>query len=198
MAKTETLIIAYTDADDNQVWLKGTTSAAQTWSPVISGIPNGAKIMSVTLSFANGYTYDKPGRTSVYWGTSTNGDRLWSTSGSGDGSTYTVDLTSRITGNGMVSLYFYKTANTGNTNSNVYFSGVKITIVYEKTVNFYRAENNQLVPYKFYRAENGVLVPYNLFYAAENQEIVTQNLLTADGEPLHTSDSKQFKVLGET
>lgn len=173
MAKIETMTIPYTDADDSQIWLNGTTSAAQTWSPVISGIPNGAKITSVTLGFANGHRYDKPGRTSVFWGTTDdNNNRLWSTSGSGEGHTYTVDLTSRVTGNGKINLYFYKTANSDRTTSNVYYSSVKITITYEKTGSLLRhAEGESIVTYALYRAENGSLVRYNVNHA-ENGTLV--------------------------
>lgn len=172
MAKIETMTIPYTNADDNQIWLKGKTATAQTWAATISGIPKGAKIKSVVLSFANGHTYDKPGHTNVYWGASTSGERLWSTSGSGNGGTYTVDLTSRINGNGTVNLYFHKTANSGNTNSSVYFADVKITITYEKTGSLWnRAENGGLVTYALYHAENGSLTRYNAYHA-ENGTLV--------------------------
>ena len=172
MAKTATLSVPYTDADDSQIWLKGTGADSHTWSPTISGLPSGAKIQAVTLSFTSGYTYDKPGNTYVYWGTSADGTRLWSTSGAGDGSTYTVDLTPYVTGNGKISLYFRKTKNSGGTNSNVYFSGVKIVITYEKPGSLLqRAEGGSTVTYALYHAENGSLVRYNA-HRAENGALV--------------------------
>lgn len=74
---------------------------------------------------------------------------------------------------------------------------VYLLIEYEDTGGYiYHAENGVLVPYNFYRAEGGVLVPYYMFGAPYDHEVVTQNLLTADGENLRTSDDKQFKVLG--
>jgi hypothetical protein len=82
-------------------------------------------------------------------------------------------------------------------------SSVKVTEVYllieyedDQGGYIYHAENGVLVPYNFYRAEGGVLVPYNMFGVPHDYEIVTQNLLTADGENLRTSDDKQFKVTG--
>lgn len=125
-----TLTFSYTDSDDSQIWLKGTGAAGQTWSPSISGIPSGATINSVVLSFANGHTTSSPGRSSIYWGTSTSGTRIWTTSASLSGSSATVDLSSYVTGNGTINLYFYKTANSSSSTSNVYFTGVKITVTY--------------------------------------------------------------------
>lgn len=115
----------------DEIWLKGTGEAGQGWSPTISGIPSGANVSKVTLSFACGNTYNAPGAQRVYWGTSSSGTSLWSFSGNADGKAYSVDLTSRITGNGTYSLYFYKTKNSGGTQSNVYFSGITITVEYD-------------------------------------------------------------------
>ena len=114
----------------DEIWLKGTGAAGQGWSPTISGIPAGAVIDSVKLTFACGNTYNAPGAQRVYWGTSSSGTSLWSFSGNADGKSYSIDLTSRITGNGTYSLYFYKSANSSSSQSNVYFSGVTITVEY--------------------------------------------------------------------
>lgn len=169
MATTVTKTVSYTDADDSQIWLKGTGEAGQVWSPVISGIPSGAKIKSVTLTFANGHTIASPSRSSVYVGTSTSGTRVWTTSASLSGASATVDLASYITGNGTYNLYFFKSS---SSNSNVYFTGIKITITYEKTGSLLnRAENGSLVTYALYRAENGSLVRYNAYHA-ENGALV--------------------------
>lgn len=74
---------------------------------------------------------------------------------------------------------------------------VYLLIEYEDIGGYiYHAENGVLVPYNFYRAEGGVLVPYYMFGAPCDYELVTQNLLTADGENLRTADDEQFKVLG--
>lgn len=82
--------------------------------------------------------------------------------------------------------------------SSAIISEVYLLIEYEEDKGgyIYHAENGVLVPYNFYRAEGGVLVPYYMFGAPYDYELVTQNLLTADGENLRTADDEQFKVLG--
>lgn len=154
-----------------QIWLKGEGAAGQTWTVPVTGIPDGATIKSVVLSFANGHTYNDPGRSSIYWGTSNSGTRIWTTSGSLGGASEAVDLTSRIAGNGNYSLYFYKSANSGSTSSNVYFSSPKVTITYEKPVGaIKRVENGELVSYTLYHAEGGELVRYDIA-RTENGEL---------------------------
>lgn len=130
-----TLTFNYTDGDDNQIWLKGKGSAGQAWSPTISGVPSGAIIDSVTLTFTTGNSYNSPGRTDVYWGTSndvTTGAniRIWYVSGTGGGKSFSVDLSPYITGNMTATLYFYKSANGSSSQSNVYFSNISITVNY--------------------------------------------------------------------
>lgn len=174
MATTVTKTVPYTDADDNQIWLKGTGTAKQSWTFNVSGLPAGAKIKAVTLTWASGSTINTPGRTEIFKGTEEIAvNRLWYVSQSGGGGeTYTIDLSSYVTGNGAYSLLFRKTANSSGTNSNVYFTGIKITITYEKTGSLLnRAENGSLVTYALYRAENGSLVRYNAYHA-ENGALV--------------------------
>lgn len=119
----------------DQIWLKGTGNASQVWSPTVSGLPAGAIINSVTMTFATGSTYASPGKTSVYWGASTSGTCLWTISGSGNGLTYSVSLKSYITDNGTISLLFYKTANSSASQSNVCFDGLTITIDYTNPIS---------------------------------------------------------------
>lgn len=172
MAQT-VLSIPYTDGDDNQIWLKGTGTAGQVWKFTVS-LPKGATIISTRLTFASGNTYNVPGRTEIFWGTSEiAANRLWYVSqSSGGGESHTVDLSSHVTGNGTYSLYFRKVANSAGTQSNVYFSGVTVTITYEKPAGtIKRAEGGQLVTYRLYHAENGSLVPYDICHA-ENGSLV--------------------------
>lgn len=91
-----------------------------------------------------------------------------------------------------------KTITLGSHTSSVKVTEVYLLIEYEDDQGgyIYHAENGVLVPYNFYHAEGGVLVPYYMFGAPYDHEVVTQNLLTADGENLRTSDDKQFKVTG--
>ena len=128
--KTGTSTVTYTDGDDNQVWLKGTGNVGQPWAFTVSGLPAGAIVTSATLKFACGNTTNKPGKNYVYWGNSQGGTELWSKSGSANGETYTVNLTSYVRGNGSYSLYFYKTANSSNSQSNVYFTSISVTVNY--------------------------------------------------------------------
>lgn len=123
VAKTGTATVS----NSEQIWCKGTGAAGHAWTFTVSGLPSGAVVTAATLSFACGNTYNAPSYNRVYWGTSTSGTQLWYKSGSGGGTTYTVDLTSRVTGNGSYSLYFYKTS---SSNSNVYYGGIKVTINY--------------------------------------------------------------------
>ena len=114
----------------DQIWLKGTGNASQVWSPTVSGLPAGAIINSVTLTFSSGNTYASPGRTEIFWGSeAVAANRLWYVSQS-SGSGGTIDLTGRVKGNGSFSLLFRKTANSAGSQSNVYFSGITITIDY--------------------------------------------------------------------
>lgn len=122
-------------SNSDQIWLKGKSAAGQAWNFTVSGLPSGAFVTSASISFTTGNTYNSPGYTRLYWGPSTSGTTLWSKSGSGGGNTYTVDLTTYVTGNGNYSVYFYKTKNSGGTQSNVYFSGVKVTVNYSYTIN---------------------------------------------------------------
>lgn len=168
------LTIPYTNGDDNQIWLKGTGTAGQVWNFTVSGLPTGATIVSVKLTFTSGNTYNAPGRTEIFWGTSEIADnRLWYVSNSsGGGESRTVDLSSHVTDNGTYSLYFRKVANSAGTQSNVYFSGVTVTVTYEKPAGTIKhAESGQLVTYRLYHAENGSLVPYDICHA-ENGQLV--------------------------
>lgn len=167
------LTIPYTDGDDNQIWLKGKDTAGQVWKFTVS-IHSGATIVSATLTFASGNTYNPPGRTEIFWGASeVAANRLWYVAQSGGGGeSRTVDLSSHVTGNGTYSLYFRKVANSAGTQSNVYFTGVTVTITYEKPAGTIKhAESGQLVTYRLYRAENGSLVPYDICHA-ENGQLV--------------------------
>ena len=127
-----------------QIWLKGTGAASQVWSPTVSGLPAGAIINSVVMTFAAGNTYATPGRTSIYWGTSTGGTRLWSVSGSGGGTDYSVSLQGYVTGNGTFSLLFYKTANSNASQSNVYFTGLTITIDFTNPISTFSLDRTTL------------------------------------------------------
>lgn len=126
-----TLTFSYTDGDDNQIWLKGTGAAEQAWTFTVSGIPSGSTINSVTLGFVAGNTYASPGHTQLYWGSSAlSANRLWYVSGTNAGNSVSVDLTSRVTGNGSYTVLFRKTANSSSSNSNVYFTSIVVTVVY--------------------------------------------------------------------
>ena len=92
----------------SDIWLKGKGTASQVWTPTVSGLPGGAIINKVTLTFASGNTYASPGRTEIFWGTeAVAANRLWYVSLSA-GSGGTIDLTGRVTGNGSFSLLFRK------------------------------------------------------------------------------------------
>ena len=138
------LTINYTNDNDNQIWLKGTDLADFVWSPVVSGLPSGAIINSVTMSFTSGYFYSAPKQRSVYWG-NTVGDRLWYASGSnGNGDSFSVSLTGRITGNGTYMFLFRKTANESSTRSNVYFTGISIAIDYTNPVSTFSLSSSSV------------------------------------------------------
>lgn len=119
----------------SEIWLKGTGNASQVWSPTVSGLPAGAIINSVTLTFSSGNTYASPGRTEIFWGSeAVAANRVWYVSQS-SGSGGTIDLTGRVKGNGSFSLLFRKTANSAGSQSNVYFSGITITIDYTNPIS---------------------------------------------------------------
>lgn len=118
-----------------QLWCKGTGAAGQAWAFTISGLPSGAVVTKATLAFHSSYTYDAPGYTRVYWGTSTDGTVVYAKSGSVGGDA-TADLTKYVTGNGSYSLYFHKTANSGGTQSNVYFTNISVTVSYTYYVTY--------------------------------------------------------------
>ena len=127
-----------------QIWLKGTGSASQVWTPTVSGMPGGAIINRVTLTFASGNTYASPGRTEIFWGTeAVAANRLWYVSLSA-GSGGTVDLTGRVTGNGSFSLLFRKTANSAGSQSNVYFSGIEVAIDYTNPISTFSLDKTTL------------------------------------------------------
>lgn len=168
------LTIPYTNGGDNQIWLKGTGTAGQVWTFRVSGLPTGATIISTKLSFSSGNTYNPPGRTEIFWGTSEiAANRLWYVAqSSGGGESRTIDLSTRITGNGSYSLYFRKVANSAGSQSNVYFAGIVVTITYEKPAGTVkRAENGQLTTYRLYHAEGGKLVAYDVC-RAENGRLI--------------------------
>lgn len=129
LEKTGSVSTTYTDSD-NQIWLKGTGSASQLWSFTVSNVPAGAVVTKATLSFASGNTYNNAGAVRIFWGTSTSGTRVFYESGSVEGESRTVDLTAYIPGNGSYSLYFNKTANSNSTQSNIYFTSIKVTVEY--------------------------------------------------------------------
>lgn len=112
-----------------QIWLKKQGNQGTAWSCVVSGIPSGAKVSSATLAFAAGNTYNPPGHVFVYAGTSTSGTRLWNYTGSGGGNSYSVDVSSYVTGNGTFPFYFYKSGNSSSKNYQ-YFSDIAVTIEY--------------------------------------------------------------------
>lgn len=139
-----TLTVNYVD-EDNQIWLKGTGAAGQVWSPSVTGLPSGAIINSATMTFTTGNTYSSPGRTSIYWGTSTSGTSLWSTSGSGNGNTYSISLNGYILGNGLLNLYFHKTSNSSASQSNVYFIGISISIHYTNPASSFTLNSTSVI-----------------------------------------------------
>lgn len=113
------------------LWLNGPGTVRSVWSPTVSGLPTGAIINSVTLSFYNGHTYASPGYSEVFWGTEPLvAQRLWYYHRGTPNKTITLDLTGKVTGNGTFSLLFYKTKNDAGSNSNVYFSNVSVVIDY--------------------------------------------------------------------
>lgn len=113
------------------LWLNGPSTVRSVWSPTVSGLPTGAIINSVTLSFYNGHTYASPGYSEVFWGTEPLvAQRLWYYHRGTPNKTITIDLTGKVTGNGTFSLLFYKTKNDAGSNSNVYFSNVSVVIDY--------------------------------------------------------------------
>ena len=113
------------------LWLNGPGTVRSVWSPTVSGLPSGAIINSVTLSFYNGHTYASPGYSEVFWGTEPLvAQRLWYYHRGTPNKTITLDLTGKVTGNGTFSLLFYKTKNDAGSNSNVYFSNVSVVIDY--------------------------------------------------------------------
>lgn len=128
----------------SDIWLKGTGAASQVWTPTVSGLPGGAIINKVTLTFASGNTYASPGRTEIFWGTeAVAANRLWYVSLSA-GSGGTVDLTGRVTGNGSFSLLFRKTANSAGSQSNVYFSGIEVAIDYTNPISTFSLDKTTL------------------------------------------------------
>ena len=128
----------------SDIWLKGTGAASQVWTPTVSGLPGGAIINKVTLTFASGNTYASPGRTEIFWGSEAlAANRLWYVSQS-SGSGGTIDLTGRVKGNGSFSLLFRKTANSAGSQSNVYFSGITITIDYTNPISTFSLDKTTL------------------------------------------------------
>lgn len=113
------------------LWLNGPGTVRSVWSPTVSGLPSGAIINSVTLSFYNGHTYASPGYSEVFWGTEPLvAQRLWYYHRGTPNKTITLDLTGKVTGNGTFSLLFYKTKNDEGSNSNVCFQNVSVVIDY--------------------------------------------------------------------
>ena len=128
----------------SDIWLKGKGNASQVWSPTVSGLPGGAIINKVTLTFASGNTYASPGRTEIFWGSEAlAANRLWYVSQS-SGSGGTIDLTGRVTGNGSFSLLFRKTANSAGSQSNVYFSGIEVAIDYTNPISTFSLDKTTL------------------------------------------------------
>ena len=128
----------------SDIWLKGTGAASQVWTPTVSGLTGGAIINKVTLTFASGNTYASPGRTEIFWGSEAlAANRLWYVSQS-SGSGGTIDLTGRVKGNGSFSLLFRKTANSAGSQSNVYFSGITITIDYTNPISTFSLDKTTL------------------------------------------------------
>ena len=128
----------------SDIWLKGKGTASQVWTPTVSGLPGGAIINKVTLTFASGNTYASPGRTEIFWGTeAVAANRLWYVSLSA-GSGGTIDLTGRVTGNGSFSLLFRKTANSAGSQSNVYFSGIEVAIDYTNPISTFSLDRTTM------------------------------------------------------
>lgn len=114
-----------------QIWLKNSGLEGQVWNCAVSGIPAGSSVVRATLSFAAGNTYNPPGHVYVYAGTSNGGSsvRLWHMSGSGGGSSYAVDVSSYISGNGTFPFYFQKSGNETSKNYQ-YFTSIEVTVEY--------------------------------------------------------------------
>lgn len=115
-----------------QIWLKGTSWASEIWNVSVSGIPTGANISSVRLTFSVGTTYNASGNISVYKGTENQvANRVfYLTAGAYGGYAGDVDLKGYITGNGTFPLLFRKNANASGSQSNVVFDNPVITITY--------------------------------------------------------------------
>ena len=158
LEKTGTVSVPFTDGDDNQIWLKGTGADSEVWNFTVSGIPAGAVVTKATLSFASGNTYNQPGYVYIYWGTGTS-PTVWSKYGTPAGNNYSVDLTAYISGNGSYSLNFRKTANDAYSQSNVYFTSIKLTVEYTYWVS-------APIPPTSIKINNATSI-----YAAENQTV---------------------------
>jgi hypothetical protein len=130
-----------TYSHNGAILLTGTGSASGTWNFTISDIPSGATINSVNLTFSTKVTYgNNPGNYYVFWGTTTTSTyRIWNRSGSSsNASPYTVDITSRITGNQTVDITFQKTARDDNASVSVEYYDISVVIDY--TVPYTKCE----------------------------------------------------------
>ena len=89
----------------------------------------------------------------------------------------------------------YGTTDEGNHSGKTKVSEVYLLIEYAYQSCIFRAEDGVLVPYNFYRVEEGALVMYRFFGIPGDSS--AQQLYTADGKLYRTTDSENFKVLGE-
>lgn len=121
----------------DNIWLKGTSSASQVWTPTLSKLPEGSMVYKATLICASNNTYNSPGAAQIYWGSSaSDSNLLWEMVGAtGKGEYFSVDLSGRIHGNGSFSLLFRKTANASGTTSNVVFNDITVKIEYTDSVS---------------------------------------------------------------
>lgn len=128
------------------MWLKGTSWAAETWNVAVSGIPTGASISSVNLTFTVTTTYNASGNIAVYKGTENLAANrvFYLTSGAYGGQKGDVDLKDYITGNGTFPLLFRKNANSSGSQSNVCFDSLVITITYTEPASTFTLSSESI------------------------------------------------------
>lgn len=123
--------LSYAYQSGGQMWVKAEagTFAETAWTLSVAGLPAGATVNSVRLSFYLGYTYSTPSLTSVRVGDNV----IWSKAQAEQGN-YSAELTGRITGNGSYSLVFKNTARSSS-RSYAVFSQIAVVINYTNPVS---------------------------------------------------------------
>ena len=165
---TETLSFTGADAEMSVSKQWGTDSAST--SIVVSGIPSGATIKSVTLDFSITWQNTSPYTCELTYPQSKD---CKPSSSSATGNAFSWDITSwgYVTGNGTYTFTWEISESTAQpcwTTAHL----PTLIIVYEKPASLlHRAESGVLVSYALHHAEGGSLVEYGL-YRAENGALV--------------------------